>query len=277
MRLQTRAKSLSGWSFGRLLFTGFLLLAFLFQSNTTQTHLHFNVSAMSTAQTLAHGAAAANSDAVKKDSSGRNNPDDCPLCQLLHGGQYVASSTVILFLPMAAVRTIEILAGVAPALRSGVPQLAKPGSPLSADRRISGLHAPRCSVACCIPSRHLTASEPCGNRSCRCGDCPCHWRCVYQVPPRCLRFCLPVALWDLISKSQTRRRWTATHKTPLTKTLATARRHGRRCPDLRSGHRSWRATGGPPSSRPCCNDLIRPGAGEQFRPEGGAGHIAPGA
>jgi hypothetical protein len=114
-RPRTPAKSLSGWSFGRLLVTGFMLLAFLFQSNATQTHLHFLPSPAAVAKTAqADTAGIVKADAVQKDAGGKESPNDCPLCQLLYGGQYVAPSSLIFLLPMVAARTIAIAVGVTP-------------------------------------------------------------------------------------------------------------------------------------------------------------------
>ncbi len=107
-----------GWA--RLLFTGFMLLAFLLQSNATQTHLHFLSSPAVLAKTVQADtagiakAAAVTKDTDSRDLGGKQSPDDCPLCQLLYGGQYVAPSSLILFLPMAAVRTIALAVSVIP-------------------------------------------------------------------------------------------------------------------------------------------------------------------
>ncbi len=86
-----------------------MLLAFLLQSYATQTHIHFQDDApAASASTLDTGAA------HTKNTPVNDNPDNCPLCQLLYGGQYVAPSTLIFFLPLAAVSTIEIVQGVMP-------------------------------------------------------------------------------------------------------------------------------------------------------------------
>jgi hypothetical protein len=85
-----------------------MLLAFLLQSFATQTHIHFLPDAPAAAKI------AAADTPVKKNTPNNDNPDNCPLCQLLYGGQYVAPTNLIFFLPMVAVSTIEIALGVTP-------------------------------------------------------------------------------------------------------------------------------------------------------------------
>jgi hypothetical protein len=92
----------------RLLVTGFMLLAFLLQSYVTQTHIHFDTASAIAKTVTADGAPA------KKNSPADDNPDNCPLCQLLYGGQYVAPDALVFFLPMATVSTIEFALGVTP-------------------------------------------------------------------------------------------------------------------------------------------------------------------
>jgi hypothetical protein len=98
----------------RLLITGFMLLAFLLQSYATQTHIHSlpDMAAKSGAAQTAPTSGQTGHD--KKNSPTDDNPDNCPLCQLLYGGQYVAPDTLVFFLPMVAVSTIEIALGVTP-------------------------------------------------------------------------------------------------------------------------------------------------------------------
>jgi hypothetical protein len=95
--------------------TGLMLLTFLLQSYATQTHIHFlrEVTAASVVQPDA-GALNKNVQGHKKNNPVPENPDTCPLCQLLYGGQYVAPNAIVFFLPMAAVSTIEITLGVLP-------------------------------------------------------------------------------------------------------------------------------------------------------------------
>ena len=91
-----------------MLLTGFMLLAFLLQSFATQTHIHFLPDASAATKIIAADTP------VKKNTPSNDNPDNCPLCQLLYGGQYVAPANLIFFLPMVAVSTIEIALGVTP-------------------------------------------------------------------------------------------------------------------------------------------------------------------
>jgi len=95
---------------GRLLLTGLMLLAFLLQSYVTQTHIHFLNEI--TAASASDGGATPGK--THKKSPAPENPDACPLCQLLYGSQYVAPNAIVFFLPLAAVSTIEITLGVLP-------------------------------------------------------------------------------------------------------------------------------------------------------------------
>jgi hypothetical protein len=100
-----------------------MLLTFLLQSYATQTHIHFlrEVAAANIVQadniTLdkkVAGQIQGQAQGQKKNNSVPDNPDTCPLCQLLYGGQYVTPSAIVFFLPMAAVSTIEPTLGVLP-------------------------------------------------------------------------------------------------------------------------------------------------------------------
>ena len=98
----------------RLIFTAFMLLAFALQSYAVQTHIHERLN-------LAvpdHGAGARlmAADSVTPDTGAhakkpplpvKDAPDDCPLCQLLYGGQYVAPDALVFFLPLISVRVLE--------------------------------------------------------------------------------------------------------------------------------------------------------------------------
>jgi hypothetical protein len=108
-------------SSARLLFTAFMLLAFALQSYAVQTHIHERL----TLPVLAHGAnikgVAANTvtldagvHAHKPAMPVKDAPDDCPLCQLLYGGQYVAPDALVFFLPLISVRAIETELGAPP-------------------------------------------------------------------------------------------------------------------------------------------------------------------
>ena len=97
-----------------------MLLTFLWQSYATQTHIHFlrEVAAVGAVQSDSGAApdqkAQSDNQGHKKNTPAPDNPDTCPLCQLLYGGQYVAPNALVFFLPMAAVSTIEIALGVLP-------------------------------------------------------------------------------------------------------------------------------------------------------------------
>jgi hypothetical protein len=106
----------SGRQVSRLLFVGFMLLSFLFQSYATQSHIHFapEVSAAVVVNIAAGKITASQTAPVRKNAPSNDNPDNCPLCQLLYGGQYVAPDALVFFLPQVAVSTIEIALGVTP-------------------------------------------------------------------------------------------------------------------------------------------------------------------
>jgi hypothetical protein len=94
-----------------------MLLAFLFQSYAGQTHIHFlNEAATISAALADDGAAAAQTIQIQKNKHNPtpDNPDTCPLCQLLYGGQYVAPNALIFFLPTVAVSVIQTTAGFVP-------------------------------------------------------------------------------------------------------------------------------------------------------------------
>jgi hypothetical protein len=87
----------------RWLFTAFMLFAFALQSYAVQTHVHEQLS-------LPVHAKADTGDSAHAQKPGvpaKDAPDDCPLCQLLYGGQYVAPDALVFFLPLVAVRSIE--------------------------------------------------------------------------------------------------------------------------------------------------------------------------
>jgi hypothetical protein len=86
-----------------------MLLAFFFQSYATQTHIHVEPDGI----TLANMTMVSHHDAGK-GTPPADNPNDCPLCQLLYGGQYVAPASLIFFLPMIAVSVIEAVQAALP-------------------------------------------------------------------------------------------------------------------------------------------------------------------
>jgi hypothetical protein len=86
-----------------------MLLAFFFQSYATQTHIHVEPDGL----TLAKVSVVSHHD-TNKGAPPADNPNDCPLCQLLYGGQYVAPTALIFFLPMVSVSVIEAVQAVLP-------------------------------------------------------------------------------------------------------------------------------------------------------------------
>jgi hypothetical protein len=102
-------------SSARLLFTAFMLLAFALQSYAVQTHIHEQLNLPVLAKDVAAKTGIAIGDHAKKPSvPAKVAPDDCPLCQLLYGGQYVAPDALVLFLPLVSVRVIETELGALP-------------------------------------------------------------------------------------------------------------------------------------------------------------------
>jgi len=95
----------------RLLLVAVVLLAFVIQSFAVQTHIHPLPGA---SVDSALKAAVSGIHHEKGNSPTDDSPDNCPLCQMFYGGQYVAPTALVFFLPMAAVSTIEIVLGVLP-------------------------------------------------------------------------------------------------------------------------------------------------------------------
>jgi hypothetical protein len=93
---------------GRWLFAAFMLLAFALQSYAVQTHIHERLDLPAIAK--ANGNISIDGAHAKKPAapSKRDAPDDCPLCQLLYGGQNVAPDALVSFLPLVSVLAIEI-------------------------------------------------------------------------------------------------------------------------------------------------------------------------
>ena len=85
-----------------------MLFAFALQSYAVQTHIHeqLNLPVHGKSSTV-DGADAQKADGQKPGAPAKDAPDDCPLCQLLYGGQYVAPDALVFFLPLVAVRSIE--------------------------------------------------------------------------------------------------------------------------------------------------------------------------
>ena len=110
--------------FARWLFTAFMVLAFALQSYAVQTHIHEQLNLPVAAKAGLGNvldARASLGDHAKKPGAPakaplpvKDNPDDCPLCQLLYGGQYVAPSAQVFFLPLVSVRAIETELGALP-------------------------------------------------------------------------------------------------------------------------------------------------------------------
>lgn len=98
----------------RLIFTAFMLLAFALQSYAVQTHIHERLNLpLSAHGAITRGAAVdtalpgSSTHAKKPPLPVKDAPDDCPLCQLLYGGQYVAPDALVFFLPLISVRVLE--------------------------------------------------------------------------------------------------------------------------------------------------------------------------
>ncbi|HVZ69965.1 MAG TPA: DUF2946 family protein [Rhizomicrobium sp.] len=98
------------WRLGVILFT---LLAFAFQSFTTQTHIHkLSLSG------IAGIAAALDIDAPSKNGKPPTKQDqNCPLCQAVaHAGAFVSPSSAVSIVPTLSVQIIAISPDVAIAI-----------------------------------------------------------------------------------------------------------------------------------------------------------------
>jgi hypothetical protein len=94
----------------RLLFAVFMVFAFALQSYAVQTHIHerLTISAIGKATTATPDSKGG------RPAPAKSLPDDCPLCQQLYGGQYIAPSALVFFLPMVLVRAIKTELGALP-------------------------------------------------------------------------------------------------------------------------------------------------------------------
>ncbi len=86
----------------------------MFQGYATQTHIHPQTNLLSFSAAKTDGVASLSGPSKKSDHPSDDNPDNCRLCQFLYGGQFVAPSALVFFLPLLAVSTIAIVLGVAP-------------------------------------------------------------------------------------------------------------------------------------------------------------------
>ena len=122
--------------FARWLFTAFMVLAFALQSYAVQTHIHEQLNLPVAAKAGLGNvldARASLGDHAKKPGAPakaplpvKDNPDDCPLCQLLYGGQYVAPIGAGVFPAPGFGACHRNRTGRLAALRCGFPQLARP-------------------------------------------------------------------------------------------------------------------------------------------------------
>lgn len=87
----------------------FALLAFSFQVQITQIHVHF-----ASSFNLVEKSATAQKIAPGKNLPANDNPATCPICQaVLHGGQFITPSAMALALPGEAVTLIPIFLAAA--------------------------------------------------------------------------------------------------------------------------------------------------------------------
>jgi DUF2946 family protein len=103
-------------SSARLVFTFFMLLSFALQSYVMQTHIHtagLSVTAGLTTIFKSDGAgkhfATKGAPQPRDDFPANDDPSNCPLCQeILHSGQFVTPSTVVLVLPAQTISFVPI-------------------------------------------------------------------------------------------------------------------------------------------------------------------------
>jgi len=102
------------WPAGRWFLVAFTVLALVLQGYATQTHIHPQTNPLSFSAAKADGVASTSGPSKKSDHPSDDDPDNCPLCQLLYGGQFVAPNALVFFLPLLAVSTIETVLGAVP-------------------------------------------------------------------------------------------------------------------------------------------------------------------
>jgi hypothetical protein len=108
MRRGARAKA---WTIRRqpVALAALMVLAFLFQSYVSQTHIHLEADGI----TLAKVQLVTKLDS-KKGAPTQQTPDNCPLCQFYYVGQHVPPAALIFFLPTVSVSVIEAVLAVLP-------------------------------------------------------------------------------------------------------------------------------------------------------------------
>jgi len=96
---------------GRQLLVGLVLLLFGLQDYAVQTHIPERAEAVFSIEKAASPAPPA---APGQHKNLPDKPDNCPLCQQLFGGQYVAPEGLAFLLSVLTVSTIETVSGVTP-------------------------------------------------------------------------------------------------------------------------------------------------------------------
>ena len=96
---------------GRVVLAGLMLLLFGLQDYAVQTHIPERTEAVFSIEKAVAPAAIPVSGRHKNLP---DKPDNCPLCQQLYAGQYVAPAALAFFLSILTVSTIETVLGVTP-------------------------------------------------------------------------------------------------------------------------------------------------------------------
>lgn len=110
MQRQYFRQSPTAWH-GRLLLVSLMLLVFGLQDYAVQTHIPERAEAAFSIEKTALPVAA---PGASKHKNLPDKPDNCPLCQQLYAGQYVAPGALAFFLSILTVSTIETVLGVTP-------------------------------------------------------------------------------------------------------------------------------------------------------------------
>ena len=97
-----------------MLLAGLMLLVFGLQDYAVQTHIPEHAEAAFSIEQTALSSASAIATAASTKACPPDKPDNCPLCQQLFGGQYVAPEALAFLISVLTVSTIETVLGITP-------------------------------------------------------------------------------------------------------------------------------------------------------------------
>ena len=94
----------------------FAMLAFAFQVQITQSHIHFAPASETGIDALVH---ALSVQTAHKKTPSTDDPANCPICQAVaHSGQFVTPSAAALLLPTEIVLFVPVFLSIAAAVES---------------------------------------------------------------------------------------------------------------------------------------------------------------